>query len=1017
MAGGRVKGITIDIDGNTTGLTKALKDVNGQTAKTSTELKDVNKLLKLDPGNTELLAQKQKLLSNAVESTSTKLKALKSAQAQVEAQFKSGDIGEEQYRSFQREIVATEGQLERFKQGAKGVDDALNGIDSAAAKSESGFKDLNKSAKDTDASLNFTKGAAAGEMLMGLSEKSRGLGTDLLSTSMDFQDAQAKIQAALGLTDEESKKAMDSVHGVFDSGLVDSAGEATEAVITTKNSFQDLDGVELTNMTNSLLKIAQVTGNDIEDTANAASQAMKGFGIDGKEASDIVAKGLQLGLDKNHDFLDTMNEYSPLFKDAGLNAQQMLNVMNEGMKSGAFNTDKAADAVKEFNTKLTGGDLDEKMNQFGDATQKVFQEFKNGQATATDVMASVGKDLKDMPASEASAAVQTIGTQFEDMGQDASASLLMATDGIVKTDGAAQKMNKTSPGQDWKSGINSLKDSFSSLLDALGPVIKALADVMKNIAGMGQPAKAIIGIFGGIVVALGAIAPVAVGLRSTIGVFKDMGSAVGALKNSTKLASAANTIFSGSQKALTGVLNTSKSAISGVGSGMKLMVTSIKDAQIGTKIASAATKVWTGVQMAFNAVMAMNPLTLWLVAIAAVIAIIAIVITKMNAWGDIADWLVGVWNAIPEFFSGIWEGIKNIFQTTVEWIGSFLQSGFGQAILFIINPFAGLVNFFIQNWDQIKQIFTNVVTAIGQFLSDSWNKIKQVTSDLWNGTKDVISDVVNGIKTTVSNVFNTVKNFVSDVWNGIKTITNNVWNGIKKIISTAVNNLKTTISNVFNTIKSVISNIWNGIKSVTSNVWNGIKDVVGKVVNGVKNTVSNGFNAVKNAVSNIFNSVKNTVKSIWDGIWNTISGIVDKIKGAFNFNLKFPDIKIPHIPMPHFNISGSFDPLKGKIPSVGINWYAKGGIFNKPTLFAANGGFNGLGEAGPEAALPLNKKTLGGIGEGIAQAMGSNGLGDKFEININVMADVTPKTINQISEQVQVGMTRALNAKNRVIGG
>lgn len=186
MAGGRVKGITIDIDGNTTGLSKALKNVNSQTSKTSSELRDVNKLLKLDPGNTELIAQKQKLLGNAVESTSEKLKSLKSAQSQVEAQFKSGDLGEEQYRSFQRELVATEGQLERFKSGAKGVDDALNGIDSAAARSESGFKDMGNSAKDADSSLNFTKGAVAGDMLMGLSEKSRGLGDDLLDTSMSF---------------------------------------------------------------------------------------------------------------------------------------------------------------------------------------------------------------------------------------------------------------------------------------------------------------------------------------------------------------------------------------------------------------------------------------------------------------------------------------------------------------------------------------------------------------------------------------------------------------------------------------------------------------------------------------------------------------------------------------------------------------------------------------------------------------------------------------------------------------
>lgn len=972
MAGGRVKGITIDIDGNTTGLTKALKEVNGQTAKTSAELRDVNKLLKLDPGNTELLAQKQKLLSNAVGSTSEKLKALKSAQAQVEAQFKSGEIGEEQYRSFQRELVATKAQLDRFEKGLSGVDDALKGNKNATSMAESGYSkasikaaelsgdltDIKTTGKEASSGLKDSSDAASnmadnvdkltkvnvGEYLGGISEKAAEMGGSVLETGMGFSDAQSKMQSAMGMTASEAESTTDTVKTVFGTGMTDSVDEATDAVMTVKNAFQDLDKTQLDQLTTELVGISQHTNVDIKDATKAAAQAMKGFGLDGQESTDLVAKGLQMGLNYADDFTDTVNEYSPTFKDAGISADAMLSTLNAGMENGAFNTDKVADAVKEFQLRLTSGQLDEPMTKFGKATQDVFQQFKDGQATSAEVMAAVGSDLKNMPANEAKEAVQGLGTQFEDLGQGASAALLEATTKTTEFGGAAKEASDPTPSEKLKGALDKLKTSLSELVEGMTPIIDTVAGIADAFSKAPGPIQTVVGVIGAVMAILAVLMPVITGVGTLIAAF-------------------------------------------------------------GTAFILPAIAIIGGIVAAITAVILVfqnwGAITDWF----------------QGVWNTVIEWFKNVWNGIPEFFSGIWEGIKNIFQTTVEWIGSFLQSGFGQAILFIINPFAGLVNFFIQNWDQIKQIFTNVVTAIAQFLSDAFNKIKQVTSDLWNGTKDVISDVVNGIKTIVSNVFNTVKNFISDVWNGIKTITNNVWNGIKKVVSTAVNNLKTNISNVFNAIKSVISNIWNGIKSVTSNVWNGIKDVVGKVVNGVKNTVSNGFNAVKGAVSNIFNSVKNTVKGIWDGIWNTISGIVDKIKGAFNFNLKFLDIKIPHIPMPHFNISGSFDPLKGKIPSVGINWYAKGGIFNKPTLFAANGGFNGLGEAGPEAALPLNKKTLGGIGEGIAQAMGSNGLGDKFEININVMADVTPKTISQISEQVQVGMTRALNAKNRVIGG
>ena len=103
----RIKGITIEIDGQTTGLKKALGDITSQSISIQKELTDVNRLLKFDPGNAEALAQKQELLSKQIENTSNKLNQLKSAQSQVEEQFKSGNIGEEQYRAFQREIEFT----------------------------------------------------------------------------------------------------------------------------------------------------------------------------------------------------------------------------------------------------------------------------------------------------------------------------------------------------------------------------------------------------------------------------------------------------------------------------------------------------------------------------------------------------------------------------------------------------------------------------------------------------------------------------------------------------------------------------------------------------------------------------------------------------------------------------------------------------------------------------------------------------------------------------------------------
>ena len=104
----RIKGITIELEGKTTGLDKALKDVTSKSMDLQNELKDVERLLKFDPGNVEALAQKQKILSQQLENTTEKLNRLKSAQEEVEKQFQNGDIGEKQYRAFRREIEYTE---------------------------------------------------------------------------------------------------------------------------------------------------------------------------------------------------------------------------------------------------------------------------------------------------------------------------------------------------------------------------------------------------------------------------------------------------------------------------------------------------------------------------------------------------------------------------------------------------------------------------------------------------------------------------------------------------------------------------------------------------------------------------------------------------------------------------------------------------------------------------------------------------------------------------------------------
>ncbi len=121
----RIRGIIVEIGGDTTKLAKALEGVNKNIKNTQTQLKDVEKLLKLDPTNTELISQKQKMLADAVSSTSDKLKTLKTASEQANQALANGDITQEQYDALQREIIETEQELQRLQTEATKTNTAL----------------------------------------------------------------------------------------------------------------------------------------------------------------------------------------------------------------------------------------------------------------------------------------------------------------------------------------------------------------------------------------------------------------------------------------------------------------------------------------------------------------------------------------------------------------------------------------------------------------------------------------------------------------------------------------------------------------------------------------------------------------------------------------------------------------------------------------------------------------------------------------------------------------------------
>ena len=235
----------------------------------------------------------------------------------------------------------------------------------------------------------------------------------------------------------------------------------------------------------------------------------------------------------------------------------------------------------------------------------------------------------------------------------------------------------------------------------------------------------------------------------------------------------------------------------------------------------------------------------------------------------------------------------------------------------------------------------------------------------------------------------------------VTTFFSNMWEGI----TSTVENIKTSVVNAFNAVKTTVTNIVNGVKTTVLNIFNAIKTGISNVVNGIKTTVSNIFNGIKTTMSNTITAAKNTVLGIFDGIKNGISNAIngaknivgnaiDAIKGFFKFEWSLPKLKLPHI-----SITGSFSLVPPKVPKFGIEWYAQGGVFDSPTLFNYGGGIGGLGEAGAEAVVPLEKNTK--WLDRIAERLAGYG-GDKpiiLQVDGKTFAQTSIDSINQLTRQ------------------
>lgn len=399
-----------------------------------------------------------------------------------------------------------------------------------------------------------------------------------------------------------------------------------------------------------------------------------------------------------------------------------------------------------------------------------------------------------------------------------------------------------------------------------------------------------------------------------------------------------------------------------------------------------------------------------------------------------------LWNkseAFRNFWIGLFENMKgavtqawSTLQPALENLGQNLMKLYEAAkpILEIIGVIAGaigtvFVGTFVGAIQGVLAALTPLTNALSSLVSFATNVVSAIVALFrgdFSGACDFASAAVDDLKNFFINGFNAITSFIGGFVDGFLNVVGGALSAIGIDASSAISGVKETVSNGLNAVKGFFGNIMGAAadtaKEKLSNIKNayeqnggGIKGVVaasqeavkgyftsgltfidnltGGKLTGIKQKFLDGMNGAKSAVTGVLDNVKSSFQSKLDAAHSVVSGFVGKLKSAFSFNWKLPDLKIPHI-----SISGGVAPFgiagKGSLPSFDIQWYAKGGVMTKPTIFGASGGnLLGGGEAGDEAILPLsalwdklrqfiqeeinpdNDRDTKSVGSGIVQAL------------------------------------------------
>ncbi|PHD98200.1 phage tail tape measure protein [Bacillus wiedmannii] len=717
----------------------------------------------------------------------------------------------------------------------------------------------------------------------------------------------------------------------------------------------------------------------------------------------------------------------------------MIDNLLDGLKEGRIKlAEFAQGADKALKEALDGsGIATEQIEKWGAAVSK-------GGSEGSQAMVEVAKAIEgiDDPIKKNEVGVKLLATMYEDQGQNITNTLIGASQKTIDFKNNQDQLNDSIKKMDSDPAVKFQK-AMQDLQVALKPVLGVVADLVSKFAEWisNNPelaaTLATIGVAIGVISgAIMALAPIVMTVMSffEIGALAAAGLVAGIPLLIAALAAIGIAIYKNFDDIKQWIIDTWDSIMEylvGVWDGIVQSSSEAWNSFLETMhaffdpIGQFFSDLWTGIGEVCSSAWS------------------SIVEFFSGAWASFTEMMHSFFDPIGEFFSSLWSGIvetasswwTSLVTTASELWGTLVQAWqeTWNTIVTVLDPIISLISTVLQaGWlliqagvqiawaaisqyiiQPIQQAYDWVSTKIGElvtWLGTQWEIAKAVAQVAWGLFKQYITQPVQEAWSLVKEKFSDLISWLSSQWELAKSYTLMAWNLVKQYVIQPVQELWNTTKQKLADLANWILSNWDSIKSYTLTAWNLVKQYVIQPVTETYNQAKQKFTDLYNSAQEKFNAVKNAAQEKFDAAKRNIidpikeavgkvEEFIGKIKGFFSdLKLKIPKPEMP--PLPHFSLQTNTKNVLGKditYPSgINIDWRAKGGIFTKPTIFGMNGGnLQGAGEAGREAVLPLNKKTLGQIGEGIAATMvGTTGSMNQL---MNDMSRMMASSMSQLS--------------------